>query len=104
MDSSRIKTIKSELATKSTKELFNIWGEQNNNRWSSEALEAIASLLSERGIDLTLFSPIIQQNENELNITYAGFWKRLAASFVDSFALAFIHIVAIFIVFIFFHT
>jgi uncharacterized RDD family membrane protein YckC len=104
MDSGRIKTIKSELATKSTKELFDIWAEQNSSKWSSEALEAISSLLSERGIDLSLFSPIIQQSANEVDITYAGFWKRLAASFIDSFVLAFIQLVAVFVLFLFFHT
>jgi uncharacterized RDD family membrane protein YckC len=104
MNSNRISVIKSQLESKSTKELFDIWGEQNTSKWSPEALEAISSLLSERGIDLSLFSPIIQQSANEADITYAGFWKRFAASFIDSFVLAFIQLVAVFVVFLFFHT
>ncbi len=47
MNSDRISEIKSQLESKSTKELFDIWAEQNSSKWSSEALEAIASLLIE---------------------------------------------------------
>jgi hypothetical protein len=51
MDSGRIESIKNELSTLDTKDLFDIWKNNDRRRWSSEAFEAISSILTERGVD-----------------------------------------------------
>lgn len=104
MDSVRIESIKNELSTLDTKELFDIWKNNDRRRWSSEAFEAISSILTERGVDLNLFEIPDQLDEASYVFAYAGFWKRFAASFVDSFVLGFIQFLVFFFLFLAFHT
>jgi len=91
MDANRIRLIKSNLETIETKELFDIWMENDRKKRSPEAFEAITQLLTERGLDLNLFTQNTFQKESKEEITYAGFWKRLAAHFVDSIVLFVFH-------------
>jgi uncharacterized RDD family membrane protein YckC len=104
MDSGRIDSIKNELSSIETKDLFDIWKKNDRRRWSSEAFEAISSILTDRGVDLNLFEIPDQLDEASNVFAYAGFWKRFAASFVDSFVLGFIQFLVFFFLALSFHT
>lgn len=52
MDKRMIEDIRQNLASKSTDDLLRIWKENDRERWSDAAFEAVRQILTERGLEL----------------------------------------------------
>jgi uncharacterized RDD family membrane protein YckC len=99
MDEKLINEIYKNISHRSTEELLEIWTKNNRKLFSNEAFAAISQLISERGYKLPEQQASLLSSPSDMPedyLSYAGFWKRFAAYFVDGIIISIVYGIAFF--------